>query len=300
MSIILIAGGTGLVGTRLAEICRKRGDTVRLLTRKPKGEGEFAWNPQEKTMDESALEGVDYLINLAGAGIADRRWTAARKRELIESRTSSNATLAAAISRSKQPPKAFVCASAIGYYGNSGERAMQETDAPVDRSFMVDCCEQWESSAQLIAAQSIRTTLLRIGVVLAKEGGALAEIAKPIRFGLGAYFADGRAWYSWIHRDDLCHIFLYAIDNQSINGIFNAVAPQPVRNKPLTQAIAKAMGRWAIFAPAPAFIMRLILGEMSAVVLNSNLISAKKLQGAGFSFQYPNVESALREIYSNE
>ncbi len=297
MPITLLAGGSGLIGTRLTVMLREKGHTVRLLSRTPRGANAFAWDPSAGTLDEAALKEVDYVINLAGAGIADRRWTAARKREIIDSRVQSTQVLARALERSGHRPKAWISASAIGYYGNSGEQIMQETDAPVGRSFMVQCCEQWEQVVEEVAALGIRTVKLRIGVVLAKEGGALAEFVKPLRFGLGAYFGNGKAWYSWIHRDDLCRLFIHALEHPEISGALNAVAPHPVRIKPLVQATARAMRQPALIVPAPAFAMRMILGEMAAVVLNSNLISAEKTLSTGFEFQYPTLEEALHAIF---
>lgn len=297
MPITLLAGGSGLIGTRLAELLREQGHTVRLLSRHARGEGQFTWNPATGTLDEAALDGVDYIINLAGAGIADQRWTAARKRELVDSRVQSTRVLTAALKRSGLRPKAWISASAIGYYGNSGEQIMRETDAPVEQSFMVHCCEQWEQVADEVSALGIRTVKMRIGVVLAKEGGALAEFVKPLRFGLGGYFGNGKAWYSWIHLDDISRAFIWALDHPEVSGVFNAVAPHPVRNKALVQATARAMHQPALIVPAPAFVMRLVFGEMSAVILNSNHISAEKIVQAGFKFQYPTLEGALQAIF---
>ena len=242
------------------------------------------------------MHSIDCVINLAGAGIADKRWTAARKRLLVESRVQSARALRDAFIRLGSRPRVYLSASAIGYYGNSGERMMTEADAPTDNSFMVDCCRQWEAAADEVAALGIRTVKFRIGIVLAREGGALAEFVKPLRFGLGAYFADGKAWYSWIHRDDVCRLFLWAMDNVDANGVFNAVAPGPVRNKQLVQSTAKALGKAAIIAPAPAFALRIMLGEMSAVVLNSNRVSAQKALQAGFRFEHPDLDEALANV----
>jgi uncharacterized protein len=189
-------------------------------------------------------------------------------------------------------PACYLGASAIGYYGNSGEALVYEHDHPADRTFMVQCCEAWETAHEEIGALGIRTVLLRIGVVLSKEGGALPELIKPLRLGLGAHFGD--AWYSWIHRDDVCRMFLWALEQPQAEGVYNAVAPHPERNKNLMQAAAKAMKQWAVFAQAPTFALRLLLGEMSAVVLNSNRVSAEKILQAGFKFRYPDAESALR------
>lgn len=293
---ILIAGGSGLVGTRLKDILRQNGYDVRLLTRTPRQANHFAWNPAKGEIDEAALEGVSAIVNLAGAGIADKPWTKARKKELIDSRVQSAEVLAKALKNASQKPEVYVSASAIGYYGNSGERRMQETDTPVDQSFMVECCAFWESAADAVADTGIRTVKLRIGVVMAKEGGALAEVLKPLRFGLGTYFADGRAWWSWIHLDDLCQMIRWSIEQRAVAGTFNAVAPYPVRGKTLVEQAAQAWHKRAVFLPAPAFALRLALGEMSAVVLNSNLISADKVVEAGFKFQFPEIGPALSHI----
>ncbi len=297
MSTVLLAGGSGLIGSRLAEMLRQKGYAVRILTRLPKGEDQYAWNPAAGMLDDSALQDVDCIMNLAGTGIAAKRWTAARKRDIIESRVQSAFTLRNAIERTGLRPKAYLSASAIGYYGNSGERWMTEADMPVDTGFLSDCSRQWESAAAGFSALGIRTVKFRIGVVLAKEGGALAEFVKPLRFGIGAYFSDGQAWYSWIHRDDVCRFFIWAMENPAIEGVFNAVAPHPVRNKELLKAIAKARRQVAIFVPAPAFALQLVLGEMAAVILNSNRVASAKSTQAGFEFQYPELNSALEHIF---
>ncbi len=295
--IVLLAGGSGLIGTRLAALLRERGYSVRLLTRSPRKSGEFKWDPMKGEIDAAALEGVDAIVNLAGAGIADKRWTPNRKRLIIESRVQAAQVLADAIARTGHKPKSYISASAIGYYGDSGEKVMSEPDAPVEHSFMVDCCQQWEQAANVVAAHGIRTVKLRIGVVLALGGGALPEIVKPLRFGLGAYFGDGQAWWSWIHRDDVCNMMIWAIENSSVEGVYNAVAPTPVRGKAMVHAIAKAMKQPAVFLPAPSFALRVVLGKMSAVILNSNRISAQKIEQAGFQFQYLQLEQALAAIF---
>lgn len=297
MKNVLIAGGSGLIGSRLAEMLREKGYLVRLLSRSPRGEGQFFWNPEAKKIDEAALQNIDYVVNLAGEGIADKRWTAARKHKIIESRVQSARTLCEAFERLKIRPKTYLSASAIGYYGNSGERDMKETDLPVGQDFMVECCQKWEAAADEIAALGIRTVKARIGIVLAKKGGALPEFVRPLRFGLGGYFADGRAWYSWVHRDDVCRFFIWAIENQQVEGIFNVAAPNPVRNKELVKAIAKAKKQSAIFAPVPAFALRILLGEMVSAILNSNLVSSEKAINKGFEFQFPELAGALAEIF---
>lgn len=295
--IILLAGGSGLIGTRLAFLLREQGYLVRLLTRTPGNVDEFKWNPLKGELDESALQNIDYVVNLAGAGIADKRWTPDRKREIIESRVQAAQVLVNAFTRLNIKPKAYISASAIGYYGNSGEQLLTEADAPVDNSFMVGCCQQWESAADTVAALGIRTVKLRIGIVLAKEGGALAEIVKPLRLGLGTYFGNGQAWWSWIHREDLCRMILWAIEKPEISGVFNAVAPNPVRGLDLVHATAQAIKQKAVFLPAPRVVLQLMLGEMAVVVLNSNHVSAGKVERAGFEFLYPDLQGALAAIF---
>ncbi len=297
-STILIAGGSGLIGSRLAEILRTLGHTVRLLSRSPKGDGQFYWNPGQGEIDTKALQQVDAIINLAGAGIADKRWTAARKRELISSRVQSAALLQREIAQMHERPKAYFSASGVGYYGNSGETWMSEDSAPVDQGFMVECCREWELAADQMAALGLRVLKFRIGVVLAKEGGALAEIVKPLRFGLGAYFGNGTAWWSWVHLEDVCRAFIWAIENQQVEGVYNLVSPSPVRGKDLVKATAKAMRQPAVFLPAPAFVLRLFLGEMAAVILNSNRVSSDKLVQAGFKFQWTPIDTALHDIFA--
>lgn len=306
MAVVLLAGGTGLIGARLQDMLRERGHAVRVLTRKPQHPDQYAWDPARGFLQSDALDGVDVVINLAGAGIADKRWSAARKKELIDSRVQSAELLMRAMAGRSNRPKAYLSASAIGYYGNSGEAWMSEDTPPVDDSFMVACCRMWEAAANEAQGQEIRSAneaqglrvlILRIGVVMARDGGALPELARPVRFGLGAYFGNGSAWYSWIHLEDVCRMFLWALENESVSGVFNAVAPAPARNRDLVKAIARAMRRWVILAPAPSFVLRLMLGEMSAVVLNSNRVSAAKALEAGFEFAHPELQEALDSIY---
>lgn len=297
-SIILLAGGTGLIGTSMSEMLRSKGYQVRLLTRSPKGPNDHFWNPAKGEIDANALEGVDVIVNLAGAGIADARWTDARKKRLIDSRVQSANVLANAISNMPQKPQVYLSASAIGFYGDSGEAWMTESSAPVDASFMVDCCQQWETAAAQMQALGLRTAIFRIGVVMTQAGGALAEILRPLKLGLGGYFGEGQAWWSWIHREDVCGAFIWGIENEAASGIYNLVAPSPVRGKSLVQTLVKTRKKPALVLPVPAFALRLVLGEMSAVVLNSNRVSAQKLLDAGFKFQFPTLEAAFQDIFA--
>jgi hypothetical protein len=298
MRTILVAGGTGLIGTRLCALLKEKGYSVRLLTRTPRGEGEYAWDPANHKIDEQALDGVDAVINLAGAGIAEKRWTAERKKLLIDSRVQSARVLRDAFNRTNNLPGLYLAASATGFYGNSGDRLMHETDTPADQLFLSECCIAWEEATETIGALGIRTAIFRIGIVLSKKGGALAEFIKPLRFGIGAYFGDGQAWYSWIQRDDLCRMFIWALENPAAEGIYNAVAPHPVRNKDLIRSIARAFGYPALFAPVPMFVLRVMLGELVAGITNSNNVSADKIRLAGFQYKYPELEGALAACQS--
>lgn len=299
--VVVVAGGTGLVGQHLLPMLRAKGYEVRTLTRHVHHADQYAWNPNKGTIDERALDGCTAVINLAGAGIADRRWTEARKRELIDSRVQSANTLANAFLRLHYWPKVYVSASAIGYYGNTGEKWLTETDLPAQPyAFMVQCCQAWEQAAREVgdASGGMRTVVLRIGIVLDKNGGALREVAKPLYARVGSYFGDGQAWWSWIHHDDLCRMFVWALEQPSVIGIYNAVAPYPVRNYDLVKATAVAMGHKALLVPVPAFGLRLALGELSAVVLNSNRVRAEKIQRTGFTFVYEDIQAALTDIFS--
>lgn len=294
---VLIAGGSGLVGRRLQFFLKKNGYAARILTRTPRGEGEFRWDPASGEIDPAALEGVGAIVNLAGAGIADKRWTEARKREIVDSRVLSARTLAEAVGAQVGPkPAVYIGASAIGLYGDTGDALLSE-DSPAGVGFMPECCMAWEAAARPFAdVLGLRSALLRIGIVLSTQGGALPEVLRPARFGLGVSFGDGRAWWSWIHIDDLCRMIIWAIENPQAQGVYNAVAPAPERNKALIAAVGRAMGRTLLPLPAPSLALRLLLGEMSAVVLNSNRVSAQKVINVGFEFEYPELEGALRAL----
>jgi uncharacterized protein (TIGR01777 family) len=294
---VLVAGGSGFIGSRLVERLQAEGHRVRLLTRTPRAEHHFGWNPADGQIDDEAVRGADVVINLAGAGIAEKRWTPERKKLIISSRVDSARVLGQAFRRLQHLPQVYLAASAIGYYGNSGERLMTENDPPADQGFLSTSTVAWEQATETIAAMGIRTVTLRIGIVLEQSGGALREIIRPLRWGIGAYFGDGQAWYSWIHRDDVCRMFLWAMDTTGAEGIYNAAAPNPVRNRELVRATARAMGRRALLMPAPVFALRVLLGEMADVVLNSTRVSADKVRQEGFSFQFPTLEEALADIF---
>ncbi|MBI5916124.1 MAG: TIGR01777 family protein [Bacteroidetes bacterium] len=299
MSTILISGGTGLVGTHLSRMLQASHHTVLHLSRRQDLNAEFpayAWDLDQKTIDQQAVDRADCIVNLAGAGIADQRWTPARKRLLIGSRVDSTLLLKAAIERRPTPLRAFVSASAIGYYGNRGEELLSENDLPGTGSFLAETVTQWEQAVGEIAATGQRTVVIRIGIVLSTQGGALEKILLPFRFFSGAYFGNGQMWMSWIHIDDLCRMFIEAVENEQLSGTYNGVPPHPARNRDLVFSVKTALGKPAVILPAPEFALRTVMGEMADMLFDSTRVSSQKTEAAGFTFQFPDLLPALRDL----
>jgi len=297
MSTILIGGGTGFIGMHLSRRLRELGHTVRHLSRSARPTAEFPtfqWDIPAATIDDAALEDVDYVINLAGAGIADGRWTAKRKRLIINSRTQSTSLLASAFARLGVKPKLYLSASAVGFYGDRGEEVLTEEAKP-GQGFLSESCILWEESVEEVAKLGIPVFINRTGIVLHPEAGALQKMLIPLNFWTSTYFGHGQQFYSWIHIDDLIEIYVHAIQ-QELTGIYNGVAPHPERNKPFAAAIGPAMGKTALTIPAPAFALKIALGEMSHTVLDSARCSAEKLEGTGFSFRHPELGGALKDL----
>lgn len=299
MSTILIAGGSGLVGTHLSQMLQAAGHKVLHLSRKRNLNAKFpayAWDLEKKSIEQEAVDKADFIINLAGAGVADKRWTEERKRLIISSRVDSTLLLKAAIERRSSPPKAFISASAIGYYGSRGDNLMTEEDPAGKDSFLAESVSAWEDAVEKIAETGIRTVKIRIGVVLSTQGGALEKMLIPSHFFTATYFGDGQQWMSWIHLDDICRIFIEAIDDEKISGVFNGVATHPFRNKDLIEELKNAVGKPAIMLPAPAFVLRAAMGEMADVVLDSTRVSSKKIESKGFKFLFTDLQPALRDL----
>jgi len=298
---ILIAGGTGLVGSRLLELIDYQKYQVKILTRSPKpGDDNIsyhAWDFKSMTIDNDAVK-VDYIINLTGAGIADKRWTDDRKRVLISSRVDSAQLIANALQETGHRPNAYLSASAIGYYGDRADQILDESSGP-GKGFMADCCVQWEDAADLVVPFVNRVVVNRIGIVLSTKGGALPKILMTKAVGVYNYFGNGKQYYSWIHIDDMCKIFLDGIESPKAEGIYNAVVPQPITNKAFTQRIKKALGGIAAL-PAPKFGLRLLLGEMADVVLNSNRVIPKHLQDESFAFDHPELGAAVKDLLNRK
>jgi len=291
---ILITGGTGFVGSALKQFLLAQGHEVVILSRSG---GDFQWDVSYGYIDPAAFEGVDAIVHLAGAGIADERWSAAHKRELINSRVRSTAVLYQALSSIPHSIKTVVSASAIGFYGaDTGEQECVET-SPAGSDFLADCTKQWEEAVDLIATLGIRLAKVRIGLVMGSAGGIFPVISKPIRYYVGANLGSGKQWQSWIHITDLVSIFNELLINSSLSGVYNGVAPEPIRSGDMNKQIAKALHR-PFFLPAiPGFLLRLVLGEMACLVLGGSRVSSAKIEkDAAFSFTFVRFEEALKEL----
>ncbi len=298
MANILIAGGTGLVGTRLSQLLLEKGHSVLHLSRKSNPQAKipvYRWDLNKGEIEDEAIEKADYIINLAGAGIASALWTKARKKLIIDSRVKSNELLLSALSRLKKNPKAYLSASAVGYYGNTGDDLATEDSKP-GVGFLTDSVLEWEKSIEPFLEKNIRTVVFRIGIVLSTRGGAFEKMFPSYKLYTGAYFGNGQQFYSWIHIDDLCRLFLMAIDQSDFSGVYNAVGPQPARLKTIAQSIADAMDKKALILPVPASLLRLTMGEMSEMLLFSTRVSSQKIEETGFEFQYPELEGAIRDV----
>jgi uncharacterized protein len=294
---ILISGATGLVGSVLANALRAEGHGVASLVRPggTLGAGDLRWDPASGTIEAEAMEGADAVIHLAGASIASGRWNAARKELLRSSRVDSTRLLVNSMARMRRKPRVFLCASAIGIYGNRGDEILTEASAP-GRDFLSGVACEWEAEASRAAASGIRTVLLRFGVVLAAQGGALPRMAVPFRWGAGGRLGSGQQWISWVALEDVVGAAQAALADERLSGPVNVVAPGAMRNEEFTRALARVLHRTAIF-PAPAFALRLALGEMAdALLLISQRVEPQRLRAAGYAFRHAELEPALRAI----
>ncbi len=297
---ILITGASGLVGLKLVKQSLQKGFKVSILSRKPeniKGVDVFLWDIEKQTIDKNCLKDVQTIIHLAGASIGEKKWTEARKSEIINSRIGSLKILLELLEKTEHSVKHFISASAVGYYGDQGDQVLTEDDSP-GNDFLSKCCILWEEAAKNIQKLGINTSILRFGVVLDRNKGSLPVISKPIKFGFGAPLGTGSQWIPWIHHADLTAMLLFFINNSQYTGIYNAAAPAPVTNKQLTYLLAKNIGKFVWPIKIPKFLLKLILGEMSAIILNSNNTTSEKVIKLGFQFKYPTLKNALKEIYA--
>ncbi|THH40627.1 TIGR01777 family oxidoreductase [Neolewinella litorea] len=297
MAVVLIGGGSGFVGMHLSRRLRRDGHEVRHLSRSPRPDGPFAtylWDVAAGTIDEAAFRGVDFIINLAGAGIADARWTDERKRLIISSRTESTRLLAATLARLELRPALYLSASAVGYYGDRGDEILTETARP-GTGFLSESCVAWEASVEDITRLGIPTFINRTGIVLHPDAGALQKMLIPLNVWTSTYFGDGRQYYSWIHIEDIVGIYAYAVEHR-LTGIYNGCSPNPVRNRHFAEALGPALQKNALVLPAPEAALKLALGEMRHTVLDSVRCSAAKIESAGYRFVYPELSQALEQL----
>ncbi len=298
---VLITGGSGLVGTRLTELLLEKGFTVSHLSRKPTNKTgnvkTYQWDIEKGQIDEQALLEADYLIHLAGAGIADEKWSEERKREIIESRTKSIQLISNKLKTINHKIKSFVSSSGIGFYGadTGDERISEQHTAGLD--FLADCCIQWETAADEIQDLGIRTVKLRTGIVLSEKGGALPKLTQPVRWGVGAALGTGKQWQSWIHLDDLCELYMKSLTDERMTGFYNAVAPNPVTNYELTKLSAEVLNRPFWMPNVPAFALKLVFGEMADIVLGGNYVLNKRIKlETDFEYKFMEVKGALEDL----
>jgi len=291
---ILISGSHGLVGTALIKSLEADGHEIfRLVRHAPSSQAEVEWSPDRYSIALARLEGFDAVVNLAGESIAEGRWSEEKKRLIRESRVKGTKLLGDALANLTNPPKTFICASAIGYYGNRGDEILTETSAPGD-DFLAEVCVEWEKATALATEKGIRVLNTRFGVILDKNGGALAKMLPPFRMGVGGRVGSGKQWMSWIALDDVVGALKFALTNETLSGPVNFVAPNPVTNAEFTKTLGKVLSRPTLF-PIPVFGVRLAFGEMAdALLLSSQRVEPSRLTKAGYQFQYLGLEEALR------
>jgi len=297
---ILIAGGSGLIGTELSKHLISLGYEVRWLGRGNNNGGtikHFSWDPAKKQIDVNAFKGVDVVINLAGANVGKGKWTDERKKTLLNSRIDSVQLLSNTIIQQQIPIKKFIQASAIGYYGFESTLPMNE-EAPAGKDFLAVLTQQWEEATIPLQQAQIPLVILRIGVVLSNKGGALIEMAKPIKMFAGNYLGSGKQIVPWIHITDQVNIFINAIEDTNFTGTYNCVAQEVITNKELTKKIAQAVKRPAWPLGIPAFVLKILLGEQAQIVLEGYHISPQKLINTGFTHKYPHIKDAMKELFT--
>ena len=307
MPVVLITGGTGLIGKNLTKHLTSKGYEIIIVSRKPAHASDdpkisFAnWNVEEQKIDSDAIAKADYIINLAGAGVMDKKWSEKYKKEIVESRTKSSELLINALQKNTNHVKAIINSSAIGWYGGDTKPLLHangfiETD-PADKTFLGETCRLWEESVEPVTKLNKRLVKLRTGIVLSNDGGAFTEFKRSLSFGIAAILGIGKQMISWIHKDDLCRLYIYAIENENLSGSYNAVAPLPVSNKTLILKLAKRIrGQFYIPIHVPQFLLKLILGERSIEILKSATVSCEKIKATGFTFLYPSIDAALKEL----
>jgi uncharacterized protein (TIGR01777 family) len=299
MKKILVTGANGLIGTRLQQMLLGEGYDIHTIGRGQKDSGivkSFVWDVEAQKMDVNALKGIDGIIHLAGAGVADKRWTDERKKEIMDSRVESTRLLLSTLAKTPNQVKTIVSASAVGYYGDCGDELITEDHAPAD-NFLAEVTKKWEDEVKKSEALGIRHVCCRIGIVLAKDGGALPELVKTLPIGVGGYFSKEPLYYPWVHIDDVCGIMIHALENEKVLGSYNTTAPKPVPVKQLLKIIIGVKRSHAVLVPVPEFALKLAMGEMADMLFSSQKCSDEKILKTGYKFYFPDLKGALKNIY---
>ncbi|WP_196891743.1 TIGR01777 family oxidoreductase [Aureivirga marina] len=300
MEKIVITGGTGLIGNRLAKLLSEKGHEIYILTRNKNAVSEYQtiyWNIEKNEIEnEEMLREITVIIHLAGCGIADKKWTHKRKAEIIDSRVKTANFLYDTFKKFPNKVKTIISASGIGYYGSiTSDHIFMENDLPA-KDFLGTCCTLWEKAIHPFEKLGIRTVCVRTGVVLSESGGALEKIMKPIKMGVGSALGNGKQYFPWIHIDDLCKMYVFLLENTNLHGSFNAVAPEFITSNDFNKEIAEKLNKPYFFPNVPSFVLRLALGEMSDLVLKGSKISADKILASGFKFDFKTSEKALNNL----
>ncbi len=298
MKHILITGGSGLVGQRLTEILLANGYQVSWLSRSGKssaGVKGYRWNLEDMTIDADALDTVDAIIHLAGESVANGRWTSSQKKRILDSRVLSTKLLYQALTESTHKVETIISASGTGYYGvDTGSQLLTEDD-PSASDFLSMVTQEWEQEVDHIKSLSLNAVKLRFGVVLSENGGALEKMLLPVKWRVGAALGKGNQFMSWIHIDDLCQMIVFSVENK-LDGVYNAVAPNPATNLEMTEEMAIQLDRSLYLPNVPSFVLKLFLGEMSSIVLGGNKVSSRKIEKEGYQFKFPLLEKALENL----
>lgn len=297
---IVITGGTGLIGSRLVEILDSNKYDIRIYTRNPrdshKNVSYYYWNPSKGEMDSKGLKNADHIISLAGAGIADKRWTDQRKKVIIDSRVLGNTLIDKTLQEINHRPKSIVAGSAIGIYGNRGDVELDEESELGEKEFLVESTTLWEESLAKLEKNTDQFSLIRIGIVLSTKGGALQKMMIPLRFGISGYFGSGRQYYSWIHIDDICKMLIRGVEDPSWRGVYNGTSPNPLTLRQMATQIKNMFLPLAIAAPVPEFLLRMVMGEMTNMLTNSTKVIPKKALAEGFEYSFTEVKKAVMDL----
>jgi uncharacterized protein (TIGR01777 family) len=296
---VAITGGTGMIGSALTKLLLAKGYRVMIFTRKARPSKDnliySEWHPAKNKIDPRAIGEADHIIHLAGANVGDKRWTKKRKKEIVDSRVQGAETIVKALQGVPNKVRTVVSASAIGWYGADTGRAFVESD-PHANNFLGNTCAKWEAGVMPVTALGKRLVIVRTGIVLSNEGGAFPEFKKPLKAGVAPILGSGTQKISWIHVDDLCRLYLYAIEQQSMNGVYNGVAPEVVSNRQLMMKLGRRRRRPFLPVYVPAFALKLFLGEMSVEVLKSATVDDSRLRSFGFNFLFPTLDAALGDL----